>query len=86
MLNLFTKFSFPLLCIFIEFTLLPTITSIDCVSVEPNNILDCSLASVSYDSCCFFIKQSGRKACIWWGSKFIGSQNKSDGLTDLSLR
>jgi hypothetical protein len=57
------------------------VLSIDCVSVEPQEIQDCMNASLSYNSCCFFIKTSGRKACMWWGSKFIGSSNKSDGLT-----
>jgi hypothetical protein len=72
---------FYLVLLFIINLINKKVLAIDCVSVEPKEIQDCTNASFSYNSCCFFIKTSGRKACIWWGSKFKGSANKSDGLT-----
>jgi hypothetical protein len=69
-----------LFSISLVFTLLNFIKSQDCTSVSPSIILDCSKLSTNSNSCCFY-KNNGKSYCTWWGSKYVGTTTKSDGLT-----
>jgi hypothetical protein len=52
----------------------------NCESIIPTIIMDCSNQSTSSNSCCFY-KKNGKASCKFWGSKFAGTINSSDGLT-----
>jgi hypothetical protein len=75
---MFKRNYFISLCII--FTILYSVKSQECTGATPKIILDCSKLSTNTNSCCFY-KNNGISYCSWWGSKYVGTSTKSDGLT-----